>query len=93
MAKVSICIPAYGNPVGICRLLESVRIQKYRDFEVIVTDDSPDDSVEKAVRACLLYTSFVRADILCDTARQIRAGLQRIGVYLSEFQGLSRSSR
>ncbi len=34
MAKVSICIPAYGNPVGICRLLESVRIQKYRDFEV-----------------------------------------------------------
>lgn len=53
MAKVSICIPAYGNPVGICRLLESVRIQKYRDFEVIVTDDSPDDSVEKAVRAAM----------------------------------------
>ena len=37
--------------------------------------------------------NFVRADILCDTARQIRAGLQRIGVYLSEFQGSSRSSR
>ncbi|MFR3250027.1 MAG: glycosyltransferase family 2 protein [Eisenbergiella sp.] len=51
MAKVSICIPAYKNPVGVCRLLESVRIQDYRDFEVIVTDDSPDDSVEKAVRA------------------------------------------
>lgn len=53
MAKVSICIPAYKNPVGVCRLLESVRIQDYRDFEVIVTDDSPDDSVEMAVRAAM----------------------------------------
>lgn len=50
MPKVSICIPAYGNPEGIKRLLSSVREQTYTDYEVVVTDDSPDDAVEKAVR-------------------------------------------
>lgn len=49
MPKVSICIPAYKNPAGIARLLSSVKEQTYRDYEVIVTDDSPDDSVEKVV--------------------------------------------
>ncbi|MDO4293867.1 MAG: glycosyltransferase family 2 protein [Eubacteriales bacterium] len=48
MAKVSICIPAYKNPVGVRRLLESICIQDYRDFEVVITDDSPDDRVERA---------------------------------------------
>jgi len=49
MPKVSICIPAYKNPVGIARLLASVKNQTYTDYEVIVTDDSPDESVKTAV--------------------------------------------
>ena len=44
--KVSICIPAYKNPDGIRRLLESVMIQDYRDFDVTITDDSPDDEIK-----------------------------------------------
>ena len=50
MPKVSICIPAYRNPEGIARLLASVREQRFSDYEVILTDDSPDGSVEAAAR-------------------------------------------
>ena len=45
MVKVSICVPAYKNPVGVERLLESVKVQSFTDYEVVVTDDSPDGSV------------------------------------------------
>ena len=45
-AKVSICIPAYGNSAYVRRLLDSIRIQTYKDYEVIITDDSPDDEVK-----------------------------------------------
>ena len=27
MVKVSICVPAYKNPVGVERLLESIKVQ------------------------------------------------------------------
>lgn len=41
---ISICIPAYKNVQFLQRLLDSIAIQLFRDFEVIVTDDSPDQS-------------------------------------------------
>ena len=47
MVKVSICVPAYKNPVGVERLLESIKVQSFTDYEVVVTDDSPDGSVEE----------------------------------------------
>ena len=50
MPKVSVCVPAYGNPEGTRRLLMSVAEQNFTDYEVIVTDDSADDAVETAVR-------------------------------------------
>ena len=50
MVKVSICVPAYKNPVGVERLLESVKVQSFTDYEVVVTDDSQDGSVEEVVR-------------------------------------------
>jgi glycosyltransferase involved in cell wall biosynthesis len=51
---ISICIPAYKNIGFLQRLLDSVAIQRFRDFEVIVTDDSPDDAVRQL---CQEYTS------------------------------------
>lgn len=42
---ISICIPAYKRTDFLQRLLDSIVIQDYKDFEVIVTDDSPDGSV------------------------------------------------
>ncbi len=37
--KVSICIPVYKNPEGLKKLLESIAVQDFKDFEVIVSDD------------------------------------------------------
>lgn len=45
MARVSICIPAYRDARGVERLLKSIEGSDYRDIEVIITDDTPDDSV------------------------------------------------
>lgn len=42
-SKVSICIPVYNNPDGLDKLLRSIENQDYRDFEVIVSDDSAND--------------------------------------------------
>lgn len=43
--SISVCIPAYKNTAYLGRLLDSCSIQGFRDFEVVVTDDSPDDSI------------------------------------------------
>lgn len=42
---ISICIPAYKRIDYLQRLLDSLKIQSFKDFEVVVTDDSPDESV------------------------------------------------
>ncbi len=42
----SICIPAYKNAGYLRNLLDSIDKQSFRDFEVIVSDDSPGDEVE-----------------------------------------------
>jgi glycosyltransferase involved in cell wall biosynthesis len=46
---ISICIPAYKNVQYLQRLLQSISIQTFKDFEVIITDDSPNDDVEQMV--------------------------------------------
>lgn len=43
----SICIPVYKNVQYLKVLLESTWSQSFTDFEVVITDDTPDDSVEK----------------------------------------------
>lgn len=43
---ISICIPAYKNEKFLKRLLNSILIQTYKNYEVIVTDDSPDKNLE-----------------------------------------------
>lgn len=49
MNKVSICIPAYNNEKSVKRLLESIEIQSYKDYEVIITDDSDSDSIKELI--------------------------------------------
>jgi len=47
---ISICIPTYQRPHLLKTLLDSVCIQTCRDFEVLINDNSPDDSVERLVK-------------------------------------------
>lgn len=49
---VSICVPAYKRADFLTRLLNSIAVQTYKDFEVIITDDSPDNTVKDL---CLHY--------------------------------------
>ncbi len=60
--KVSVCIPAYQQPAGVARALQSLLEQDYRDYEVIVTDDSADAAVEQVCReyAARLPLQYVR---------------------------------
>jgi len=45
--RVSICIPAYEQVDCLVRTLDSIALQDFRDFEIVVTDDSSDDRVER----------------------------------------------
>ena len=47
---ISICIPAYNREDYLRNLLDSIAMQSFKDFEVIVSDDSSNDSVEKVVK-------------------------------------------
>ena len=51
MKKISICIPAYNRVDVLKRSLDSIFEQDFTDFEVIVTDDSPNDSVKNLVQS------------------------------------------
>ena len=46
---ISICIPAYKRPENIKRLMASIARQTFKNYEVVITDDSPDDSVKEIV--------------------------------------------
>src|SRR5215211_2497072 len=48
--EISICIPAYKNLAFLQRLLHSISIQSFHNYEVIITDDSPDDSVKDFIQ-------------------------------------------
>jgi glycosyltransferase involved in cell wall biosynthesis len=54
---ISICIPAYKNEVYLKRLLESILIQTFQDFEVIVSDDSPDTLLADIIS---LYNNYFK---------------------------------
>jgi glycosyltransferase involved in cell wall biosynthesis len=54
--KVSVCIPAYNQAVYLKKTIDSVLAQTFDDYEIIITDDSPNDSVKH------LVTSFGRTD-------------------------------
>ncbi len=84
MPKVSICVPAYKNPEGIARLLASVAGQTFADYEVIVTDDSPDESVEAVVRKADIANLFYHKNEkrLGATANWNEAVRRARGVYI-----------
>ncbi len=49
MPKVSVCIPAYNQPNYLKKTIESVLMQDYSDYEIIITDDSQGNEVKDLV--------------------------------------------
>src|SRR4051812_37148291 len=47
---ISICIPCYGRVDFLKRLLDSIVLQTYKDYEVIINDNSTDNSVLELIR-------------------------------------------
>ena len=47
---VSICIPAYRQIQFLKKTLESIQAQEFTDYELVISDDSPDDSVQKLLK-------------------------------------------
>lgn len=56
---ISICIPAYKRTTFLDRLLNSISLQTFKDFEIIMTDDSPDDAVRDL---CRQYANRISID-------------------------------
>ncbi len=44
---ISICIPSYKRYEHLIRLLNSITIQSFKNYEIIISDDSPGDEVFK----------------------------------------------
>ncbi len=51
MPRLSICIPTYCQIDFLRETLSSVKAQDFNDYELIVSDDSPDDAVKELVES------------------------------------------
>jgi len=50
MPKVSICIPAFNQIEKLKKVLDSIFFQTFTDYEIIITDDSPDNIVSDFIK-------------------------------------------
>lgn len=49
MPKVSICIPAYNQTKYLKKTIDSILSQTYKDYEIVITDDSPGPIVQEFI--------------------------------------------
>lgn len=47
--RLQVCIPSFEYPIGVERALQSLTIQTFRDFSVMVSDDSVSNAVRDVV--------------------------------------------
>ena len=86
MAQVSVIIPTYNRRAFVLEAIQSVLIQTYRSFELIVVDDGSEDNTRAALRPMALagrVTYLHQANRGVSAARN--AGLARAGGSLIAF--------
>lgn len=60
MARVAVIIPAYNHKEELCRTLEALFSQTYKDFEVIIVDDGSTDNTHQALTQWLGRIKLLR---------------------------------
>ncbi len=75
--EISICIGTYNRIHYLKRLLESIAIQKYKNFEVIITDDSSNDSIEQYLKTIRVWfpIQYIRNKETLGTPKNWTAGI------------------
>jgi glycosyltransferase involved in cell wall biosynthesis len=58
MPLVSICIPAYKQINFLKKCIQSILIQNYTNYELIITDDTPDDTIRQFLNEILKNKSY-----------------------------------
>jgi glycosyltransferase involved in cell wall biosynthesis len=48
--KISICIPQYNRIAFLVKSLERIKLQTFRDIEIVISDDCSTDDTEKQIR-------------------------------------------
>ncbi len=76
---ISICIPAFQRVTYLQRLLASLAQQSYSNYEVIITDDSPDNSVKELVQqfAASLPINYSKNDPAAGTPGNWNIAMQK----------------
>jgi len=69
--KVFIGVPCYNNQETICKTLESLRLQTFEDFCVVISDDSSSDD------SAILIEKWIQQDEQFQLVRQA----ERLGLY------------
>lgn len=87
MPLISVVIPVTGRVDLLGETLESLRLQSFRDFEVIVTDDSPDEGDAGAIMA--LVDRFTEK---AGVPTQLLRTSPRLGQSRNTNQGLAAAS-
>lgn len=75
---ISVCIPAYKRTHYLKRLLDSLAEQTYRQFEIVVTDDTPGNEVQELVATYgHLPIQYYKNDTALGTPENWNEGIRR----------------
>jgi glycosyltransferase involved in cell wall biosynthesis len=76
---ISICIPASRRTDLLKTLLDSIKLQTFTNFEILINDNSPDNSVEELVNSYLneLPIFYVRNEPVVSAAKNFVKVMQR----------------